>query len=346
VIAARLGSTRMLSATRGEVRRQATLIAIGVLLVLGTSPVYVHHLLSLTGAEILAGIDHLGALCVTALHLLLLPVHRFFQLVILAGVAYAVWDRVRAWRSLRCTLALLDQRAPSVGDRFWRAAIATGVSPARLRVVSGLPNPAFTVGLLAPRIYLAQELADRLTPDQLSAVVAHEGAHVTRRDPLRIFLLRLLACTLFWIPALRRLEEDVRDEAEVLADDVAARGRPLVLASAILALADWGRARIAPELTIGFHRDELLERRIRRLTGEEAPRQSHVTRRSIVGAVFVLSLCWSSGVVMAHPMPNAAHRTGVAAHCQHHGGSALDHLFCLGSPFARALHRDCPHRVS
>lgn len=333
------------TAVREHVRHRVTLVAIGLLLILGTSPVYAHHLFSLGGAQLLAGIDHLGALCLTAVHLLLQPVHRIFHFVILAGVAYAVWDRLRAWRSLRGTLALLDQRTPVAGDAFWHACTAAVVNPRRVRVVAGLPNPAFTVGLLAPRIYLAQELCQRLSPDQLRAVIGHEGAHVRRHDPLRLFLLRLLACTLFWIPALRRLEEDVRDEAEVLADDCAVRGQPLVLASAILALADWSTTRDTPPLAIGFQRNDLLERRIRRLAGEELPVRSHVTRRSIVGAGIALSLVWSSGVLMAHPMPNAAHATGVAPHCQHDGRFALAHLFCLGSPFSQSRHVECPHRA-
>jgi len=332
-------------AVREQTRHRVALLAIGLLLVLGTSPVYAHHLFSLGGAQLLSGIDHLGALCLTALHLLLQPVHRVFHIVILAGVAYAVWDRLHAWRSLRRTLALLEQHAPDSGDHFWRACTAAGANPRRVRVVEGLPNPAFTVGLLVPRIYLAEELGQRLTPDQLRAVIMHEGAHVRRYDPLRLFLLRLLACTLFWIPALRRLEDDVRDEAEILADDFARRGQPLVLASAILALADWRSARSAPAVAVGFQRDELLERRVRRLAGEDMPVRSHVTRRSIVAAGLALSLVWSSGVLMAHPLPNAAHATGVAPHCEHEGRFALAHLFCLGSPFSQSRHDDCPHRA-
>jgi hypothetical protein len=314
----------------------------GLLLILGTSPVYVHHLFALGDAQLLAGIDHLGAICLTALHLLLQPVHRVFHVIILVGITYAAWDRVRAWRVLRRTLVLLEQRAPAVGDAFWHACSDAGVDPHMVRVVEGLPNPAFTVGLVVPRIYLAEDLGRRLSAQQLRALIKHEAAHVRRHDPLRLFLLRLLACTLFWIPALRRLEEDVHDEAELLADDVAADGKPLVLASTILTLADWYGARKPPGLSVGFQRDDLLERRIRRLAGEQMPGRSHVTRKSIVGAALALGLVWSSGVLMAHPLPNGTHATGTP-HCEHEGRFALGHLFCLGSPFAHSRHDECPH---
>lgn len=327
---------------REQSHRRAVLWGIAVLLILSTSPVFAHHL-SLVDAY-LQGSDHLGALCLTALHLLLAPVHYGFHVLLGLGLAYGLWDRWRAWRTGARALALLDAAAPTSSDLFWRAARVAGVDPRRLRLVRGLPSPALTVGLVQPRIYVAQELAAELTDDELSSVLAHEGAHVARRDPLRLSLLRLLACTLFWIPALRRLAEDMADEAEILADDSAARGRPLVLASAILRVAQGRAAReLEGEVTpwAGFCHGHLLDRRIRRLVGEPAPACSHVTRRSLLGALAALSLAWTSGLLMAHPLPSsiAAHDT---VHCEHHGESALRHLFCLGGPFA-PLASDCPH---
>ena len=329
--------------SREDSHRRATLLAICSLLILGTGPVYGHHVPGLGTGEILSGIDHIGALCVTALHMLLLPVHWFFHLLIVGGVLYALWDRQRAWRSASASLAPLDQRMPSPNDVFGRCALDAGVNLARIRVVRDLPSPAFASGLASPRIYLAEELSQRLTESQLTAVIAHEGAHLEHRDPLRIFLLRLLACTLFWIPALRRLADDVSDEAEIRADDQAARGSPLVLASAILALASWGMERPVPQLSVGFQRHDLLERRIRRLAGEDIGVRSHVTRRSILSAAFSLGLVWTSGVVVAHPLPAQVHHAAGAAHCDHEHEFPLAHLFCLGSPFTQSRDADCPH---
>lgn len=332
-------------ALRERLRRRTVACAAAVLLLLGASPVYVHPVARASVTDALAGIDHLGTLCLTALHLLLLPVHRIVHLVALAGLAFAVWDRARAWRTGTRALALVGARRPAPGDPFWRASERAGIDPHRVRVATGLPNPAFTAGLLAPIIYLADALAARLSDDELVAVVAHEAAHVHRRDPLRLFVLRFVACTFFWIPALRRLAADIADDAEVLADDAAVRGQPLVLAAAILALAEWG-ATPAPAATVGFQRsgrhDDLLERRVRRLAGEDVPVRSHVTRRSLIGAATALALVWASGVIMAHPLPGPDHAIG-AAHCRHHGESAIAHLFCLGTPFAPRASGTCPH---
>ncbi|MDQ3557389.1 MAG: M56 family metallopeptidase, partial [Gemmatimonadota bacterium] len=236
---------------REQAYRRLVLLGLAVLLPLSISPLFGHHLAS--GFDVyLAGRDHLWALCLVALHLILAPVHGLFHLLFFGGLGYAICDRARAWWTERRALGALQAAAPEPGDAFWEAAVAGGAEPRAVRVVDGLPSPAFTVGWLRPRLYVARELAGRLSPGELAAVLAHEGAHAVRRDPLRLSALRFLTCTLFWLPALRGLAEDVADEAEIQADDVAARTGPLALASAILALAQWARPRPAALGTVGF----------------------------------------------------------------------------------------------
>jgi hypothetical protein len=175
-------------------------------------------------------------------------------------------------------------------------------------------------------------------------------------------VLRFLACTLFYIPALRRLADDLTDEAEIDADDAAvSRGAPLALASAILVLAQWAdEHRVARGIVpfprgaaagftffAPFQRVDLLERRVRRLAGEEADVGTHVTRRSLAAAGAVLVAVWVSGLMMAHPLPAATVNEGrahshVASHCRHLNESALSHLFCLGWR-SRPLTAPCPH---
>ncbi|MGI9091111.1 MAG: M56 family metallopeptidase [Gemmatimonadaceae bacterium] len=357
-----------------EARRRQTLVwGTVALAALSVAPVFAHHLER--GSEsVLGSTTNIGEVCLVALHQMLAPVHTLFHLVLLAGLIYAVYDRVVYARRTRWTLSQLEATVPTPGDIWWCAAEDAGIHPSILRIVDGLPNPAFTVGWLRPRVYLASALATTLSPDELSAVLAHEGAHVARRDPLRLSAYRFLACVFFWIPAFRRMADDVIDETEIQADDAAAGSAtgvcPLVLASALVSVASWVASATDPTTAsatlrgpvntrllpgaVGFAGRDLLARRVRRLAGEAVPVESHVTRRSVIAAVAALALVWTSGIIVAHPL--AAQRVQSAYNvaginvrssgertstmnmdCTRHGGFPLFHIFCLEDAMP------CPH---
>lgn len=341
---------------REQARRRTLLLGVGALIVLSTSPVFGHHVAT-RADSLLEGHDHVLNVCLIALHHILAPVHFLSHTLLLVGLAYALWDRARATLALRRTLGALHGREPGRGEPLEQAARRVGLDPARLRIVDELPNPAFTAGFWRPHVFVMASLPEVLDAARLDSVLAHELAHVRRRDPLRLTLLRFLACMLFYLPALRRLADDLTDEAEIDADDQAAsRGSALVLASAILALAEWGASRRPNGLAPlpfgavsfqGFQRVDLLERRVRRLAGEDAEVGTHVTRRSLTAAGAVLIAVFVSGMMMAHPLPaDASEATGAPAHtaphCRHPGESAFNHLFCLGWT-ARPAGAPCPH---
>lgn len=333
------------AARRERAHRRAIVLGLAVLIVFSMVPVFGHHLARRADA-LLIGRDHVGAVCLVALHMLLAPVHGGFHLLLIVGLAFALFSRARAVMRLRRMLRLLPLSKAEAADAFAEAADRAGLARARVRVLDGAPVPAFTAGWFYPLVYVDRGLEQRIPADELAAVLAHEAAHVARRDPLRLSLLRFLAQLLFWVPALRRIADDVADETEVEADDYAvqaaakfaggdeAQRGSLVLASAILSLANAqslygaGATFHAPSIgAVGFHRQDLLERRVRRLAGEEVAFGTHVTRRSVTGATAALAAVWISGLMMAHPLPPA---TSALEHCAHHHASALTHLFCRG----------------
>lgn len=99
------------------------------------------------------------------------------------------------------------------------------------------------------RIVLSQAAVDRLTPEELGAVLAHEQAHLDQRHDLLLELFTVLHET---VPEPARAEDAMREVhllAEMLADRAAARRvGELPLARALVAMAGAGStAHPAPE---------------------------------------------------------------------------------------------------
>lgn len=338
------------SLEREGARRRLLLLSVAVLIALGTAPILGHHVVSGGGSLTLGG-DHFFGLCLVALRSLLSPVHETSHLVLLAGLMYAMKDRLEAGRELRVLMQSLPVSPPHPASVFERAIKRAGQTMESVSIVASSPNPAFTAGWFRPRIYLAAQLERLLTEDELTAVIRHEGAHVRRRDPLKLSVMRFFASTLFYIPALRRVADDLADESEIAADTVAAAEDPEALASAILALAEFASKQSGDlqsrSIASTFQRSGLLERRVRRLVGEPAPARTHLTRRSLALAVATLAIVWVSGLSAGVPSSTIHSSSALHSrppHCQHHHGLALFHLFCPGASLAAKIGR-CPHTM-
>ncbi|MGV3707501.1 MAG: M56 family metallopeptidase [Gemmatimonas sp.] len=312
-----------------------------MVLLLSITPVVGHHILR-SVPWLSADQEHWAVVCLVALHQLLAPIHQVAHWLLYAGLTFAIVERGRALlRHARVMKELRFVRVEATSE-LGAAATRAGLSLARLRVVHGLPMPAFTTGWFAPRVVVAADLSLRLNADELTAVLAHEAVHLRRRDPTRLFALRALASLLFWLPALRRLAADLEDEVEIMADDEVAKTLPLALASAVLKL---GGGDVRIPITVGFQRADLLPRRIRRLAGEDAAVVSHISTSALVAAAAALLLTALSGVMVLHPLqgPNHSAASG-PAHCNHPQTNPLTHLFCRGWTIrSTAGQEQCPH---
>jgi hypothetical protein len=83
---------------------------------------------------------------------------------------------------------------------------------------------------------LSAGLLMALSPAEIRAVVSHEWGHVSRRDPLRLTLLRWCSELLWFLPIVRVLAQDCARAMEEAADDVAVvlTAQPLDLAAALV----------------------------------------------------------------------------------------------------------------
>lgn len=161
----------------------------------------------------------------------------------------AVWGAVAAVRvgvrSARHRLAVreLCRLASSGGpadDRVVaivaRLAAALRIAPPQVSVVPSLPGGAAVVGVRSPRLLIDATLLAALDEQELTGVVAHELAHVQRRDNLVAFLLGVLRDALFFVPgggwSLRMLLREREHVADHIAADIT--GRPAALAGGLL----------------------------------------------------------------------------------------------------------------
>src|SRR5262249_36567356 len=107
-----------------------------------------------------------------------------------------------------------------------------------LRRVRETP-PIATVGLVRPRVVVAEDLCDALDPAALTAALAHECVHVRHRDPLRIWLAQI-ATDLQWpSPSARRRFERWLASLQLARDEEARVGGASGddLAAAVVAVA-------------------------------------------------------------------------------------------------------------
>ena len=96
------------------------------------------------------------------------------------------------------------------------------------------------VGFLRPRLFIASQVLELLTPAEISAAIAHENGHLTARDNLKRGLMRACRDALLIIPSGRLLDKSWSEASEEAADENAARQGNVValdLASALVKIA-------------------------------------------------------------------------------------------------------------
>ncbi|MEZ4333657.1 MAG: M56 family metallopeptidase [Myxococcota bacterium] len=127
-----------------------------------------------------------------------------------------------------------DLRRGRRESRWLRQRQLDSPSPGLHRLDSALPI-ALSHGLRRPEIWISRSLDAALTPAERAVVLAHERAHVARRDPARLALAALASRLHF--PVFRdRVLSALRLAAEQACDADAARavGDPLRVAATLL----------------------------------------------------------------------------------------------------------------
>ena len=139
----------------------------------------------------------------------------------------------------------------------------------------------------------ARALAE-LDPIRLESILAHELAHLVRRDPTWLTIARVIEAIFFFQPlnvlARRRMQESAEFASDAWAS--ARVSRPLDLAHCLARVAEWTIA--APRLSVpamAERRGAVLVRRVERLTtGRVTPETTPGRGLRLTGAVALLGL--------------------------------------------------------
>lgn len=224
-----------------------------------------------------------------------------------AGVMLALWRVAGTWRVTRKFEREWMSRAEPVS--------VEGMTAPAYRMRHHFPVIA-VVGVLRPRLFIASQIFDELTPEELRAALAHERGHVEARDNLKRALLRASEDALLVAPLGRALARTWRKDSEMAADEFAASDSPgaaLNLASAIVKISRMIPAGARPTLPAGAHLlgedEDGLSKRVRHLLKlASAGGRARARRRPLVAwalrfslvAVFLLAVTQTEVLALTH----------------------------------------------
>lgn len=208
----------------------------------------------------------------------------------------------------RCGRALWATRALS---KAWLASATEitlpGVHVPAFRLVHSFPVIA-VVGTRKPRLFIAEQVLESLSEEELAAAIAHEQGHLKARDNLKRGLLRACRDALM-LPWGGSLDRSWSETAEAAADEYAARTSSQValnLASALVRIARMvpagGRAQIPVAAFLVGDEMRGIKARVRRLieiASTDRVQRSDLFEISRVAPVFLLAAVFVPAVILA-----------------------------------------------
>jgi beta-lactamase regulating signal transducer with metallopeptidase domain len=196
--------------------------------------------------------------------------------------------------------------AHEVACPSWLAAFerARGDAPARLMVSDAVPSP-LSWGWRRPVILIDPDTLD--APEEAESILAHEMAHVARRDWPALMLTRVAAAVFWFNPLVWLLEREIVQQAEEAADcEAAAHVEPARYAQTLLSWAQVsGRSipanSIAPKGTaLGRRIRAILDRQTR-----ERPKGSAWTKIAAIACIAIAAPVAAMQLVQATRPPAA-----------------------------------------
>lgn len=181
------------------------------------------------------------------------------------------------WQQLRWSRAVRRGQSPpgELSSLVAELAQKFGVRPPRVRVVPGLSSPCIWCGV-RPWLLWPRALGRRLPQIQQQSIIAHELAHLRRRDHWTGWLLLAAGCLWWWNPVCWYVRRQLRFQAELACDAWVLDALPSqrrAYAEALLEVVQYvsQKAVLVPAMGMGGGPRQLLERRLTMIMRDRVP---------------------------------------------------------------------------
>jgi bla regulator protein blaR1 len=199
----------------------------------------------------------------------------------------------------------LRQLALPPADAYWPLRVQALSEQLRLSrpvqlLESALVHTPMALGYFKPLVLFPLGMINRLTPAEVEAILAHELAHIARRDWLFNLLQAFIEALFYYHPAVWWISGMVRAEREHCCDDaaVAVSGNRILYAKTLVQVQEWAKSAPSPALALALSgsasllrpRPTLLDR-IRRVLNQPQPK-SHIMEKFVATGILLALLAF------------------------------------------------------
>lgn len=172
---------------------------------------------------------------------------------------------------------------------------------------SALVMSPMVIGHLKPVIFFPMGAINRLSAQEVEAILAHELAHIMRNDYIINLLVSCIESLYYFHPAMWWLTAQIRAEREHCCDDLAIRatGQPIQYAQSLVAVQEM--TMMAPRLAMQFAGKEKKSRFFLRVNRLIRPNSVSMSIREKSMAAIVTAFMVLVVAMAAKPVDNAAH---------------------------------------
>jgi len=183
---------------------------------------------------------------------------------------------------------------PRIAALVVRISRRLDVTPPRVLLTRGAVGGAAVIGVRDPIVLLDEEVLFRLDPEELEGVLAHELAHVARRDNLLAWAAAFIRDVTFFVPGSGWAVRALHREREAAADQdaVEVTRRPAALASGLLSVVERAAgARRVPHGCAALVPDSSIVDRVQMLLSDSSVSlRRHRSELALAAAVSLLAV--------------------------------------------------------